>query len=483
MGSIRAACTRSRRHRGRLRRRRGVLLAATQTFYPVTGSEILLIAFEVVWWAGWQHHGTFLGGILLAVAQLLGARWLGRATRRSPATPSSSRSCSSAAGLLPRTAREDRPARPILAASSSRRLASIWATPALARSSSSSRITRHRPDVEPPGRLRRSGHVRPAALHGRGGYTLAILCERLGLGVWTSFGAAAITCAALSVPIGALTFRLKGGYFAVGSWVVAEVFRLLVGNWAYAATPRACSSARPAGSTPGSSIMWASAGDRRGRAGRGHPPLARRPGLLAVRDARRPPQPRRRRLAVKLLAFVAARGTGLASALISVQTPFIQPNAAFSIQWARRELHGGGRRPRHVEGPIIGAAIYVLVQQGARPERGHQPHRPGRDLRRRHAGRPQGIWGLLRDRLGWTLFPIERRRRVIEYGAGEQVSIAASREGGAVIEILWPGDESRAKLPFHAALGVEELRLIDPDTRVCTSTYFAHRLLRCVSRR
>jgi branched-chain amino acid transport system permease protein len=56
----------------------GVLLAATSTFYPATGSEMLLIAFEVVVVGGLGSlTGTFLGGILLAMAQLVGARMLG----------------------------------------------------------------------------------------------------------------------------------------------------------------------------------------------------------------------------------------------------------------------------------------------------------------------------------------------------------------------------------------------------------------------
>jgi branched-chain amino acid transport system permease protein len=55
-----------------------VLLAATSTFYPSTGSDVLLIAFEVVVVGGLGSvSGTFLGGVLLAVAQLLGARLFG----------------------------------------------------------------------------------------------------------------------------------------------------------------------------------------------------------------------------------------------------------------------------------------------------------------------------------------------------------------------------------------------------------------------
>jgi branched-chain amino acid transport system permease protein len=56
----------------------GVLFAATSTFYPSTGSETLLVAFEVVVVGGLGSlTGTFLGGILLAMAQLLGARLFG----------------------------------------------------------------------------------------------------------------------------------------------------------------------------------------------------------------------------------------------------------------------------------------------------------------------------------------------------------------------------------------------------------------------
>ncbi|HEX3758439.1 MAG TPA: branched-chain amino acid ABC transporter permease [Kofleriaceae bacterium] len=56
----------------------GVLLAATSTFYPSTGSEVLLVAFEVVVVGGLGSLvGTFLGGLLLASAQLLGAHFLG----------------------------------------------------------------------------------------------------------------------------------------------------------------------------------------------------------------------------------------------------------------------------------------------------------------------------------------------------------------------------------------------------------------------
>jgi len=56
----------------------GMLLATTFTFYPSRGSDMLLVAFEVVVVGGLGSlTGTFLGGMLLAIAQLLGTQFFG----------------------------------------------------------------------------------------------------------------------------------------------------------------------------------------------------------------------------------------------------------------------------------------------------------------------------------------------------------------------------------------------------------------------
>ena len=36
--------------------------------------------------------------------------------------------------------------------------------------------------------------------------------------------------AAFALPTAALVFRFHGGYFAVGTWAIAEVYRLLIAN-------------------------------------------------------------------------------------------------------------------------------------------------------------------------------------------------------------------------------------------------------------
>src|SRR2546428_4593045 len=35
---------------------------------------------------------------------------------------------------------------------------------------------------------------------------------------------------ALAVPVSFIAFRLQGGYFAIGTWVIAEVFRISIAN-------------------------------------------------------------------------------------------------------------------------------------------------------------------------------------------------------------------------------------------------------------
>jgi branched-chain amino acid transport system permease protein len=248
---------------------------------------------------------------------------------------------------------------------------------------------------------------------GLGAYALAVMVERLGLGVWTAFALAPIVCGLIAVPIGALTFRLRGGYFAVGSWVVAEVFRLLFGNWEYVGFASGM-FVRGARRVEPLAIYYVAIGLVVGAVALVVAMLRSRAGLalLAVRDGEEAAAGLGVHVwRVKLIAFVvAAAGTGLASALVTVQTPFIQPNAAFSIQWvaaASFMVVVGGLGT--VEGPIIGAAIYVLVQEQLGASGAVNLIVLGVTSVVVMLIAPQGIAGLVRDRLGWTLFPIARR--------------------------------------------------------------------------
>jgi len=248
---------------------------------------------------------------------------------------------------------------------------------------------------------------------GLGGYTLAVGCERLGLGVWPAFALAAVVAGVIAVPVGALTFRLRGGYFAVGSWLVAEVCRLLFGNWSFVGNASGM-FIRPARSVDPWLVYYVAIGLAIAMVALVIGTLRSRTGLalMAIRDAEDAAAGLGVHVwRVKLLAFVvAAAGTGLVAALITVQTPFIQPNAAFSIEWSAAAsfmVVVGGLGT--VEGPLLGAAIYVLLQQYLGANGAIHLIVLGATSVVVMLVAPRGIAGLIHDRLGWTLFPVVRR--------------------------------------------------------------------------
>lgn len=65
---------------------------------------------------------------------------------------------------------------------------------------------------------------------GIGAYGVLVVADDWGLDPFVAVWVAAGLAAVVSVPIGMLAFRLRGGYFAIGTWVIAEMVLLLVVN-------------------------------------------------------------------------------------------------------------------------------------------------------------------------------------------------------------------------------------------------------------
>ena len=61
---------------------------------------------------------------------------------------------------------------------------------------------------------------------GLGAYVLFALAILFGVSPLWSIPLAGVIAAGLSIPVALLVFRLRGHYFAIGTWIVAEVFRL-----------------------------------------------------------------------------------------------------------------------------------------------------------------------------------------------------------------------------------------------------------------
>ena len=61
---------------------------------------------------------------------------------------------------------------------------------------------------------------------GLGAYTLFALAIAFGISPLWAIPLAGAIAAGVAIPVALLVFRLRGHYFAIGTWIVAEVFRL-----------------------------------------------------------------------------------------------------------------------------------------------------------------------------------------------------------------------------------------------------------------
>jgi branched-chain amino acid transport system permease protein len=68
------------------------------------------------------------------------------------------------------------------------------------------------------------------AYFGIGGYVMLVLANYCGVSPFLAVPVAGVVAVVIAVPVSRIAFRLEGGYFAIGTWVIAEVFRLTVAN-------------------------------------------------------------------------------------------------------------------------------------------------------------------------------------------------------------------------------------------------------------
>jgi branched-chain amino acid transport system permease protein len=257
---------------------------------------------------------------------------------------------------------------------------------------------------------------------GLGAYALFALTIMLGLHPLAAIVLAGLIGAAVSVPVAALIFRLRGHYFAIGTWVVAEVFRLLASQ--VSALGGGSGISLPVGivTSIASSrqerefvVYWAAFALLvavlvaivlllRSRYG-----LA----LTAIRDNEIAARSNGIDVGrIKFAVYVAtASGTAMIGALIFLQKIRISPDTAFSVNdWTAfvifiTVIGGIGR----VEGPIIGTAVFFLLRQTLADLGSLYLMMLGAVAILVMLKAPKGIWGLIADRLGWQLFPLERR--------------------------------------------------------------------------
>ena len=68
---------------------------------------------------------------------------------------------------------------------------------------------------------------------GLGGYTMAVMTNYYGVNIWLSVFLGGVFSAAMALFMSLFIFRMKGVYFAIGTWVFAEATLIWFSNWEY----------------------------------------------------------------------------------------------------------------------------------------------------------------------------------------------------------------------------------------------------------
>ena len=259
---------------------------------------------------------------------------------------------------------------------------------------------------------------------GFGGYMLFALTIFGGLHPVAAIAIAGGLAALLSVPVATLIFRLKGAYFAIGTWVIAEVFRLSFAQ--VSALGGGSGSSLPVG------IVKSLASSRSGReslsywlalgaavlvVGSVFLFLRSRRGLAltAIRDS----EVAASGLGIdiwrtKLEVYVVTSAfTAVIGGLIFLQKLRISPDAAFSVNdWTAFVIFivviGGIGT---LEGPIIGTLIFFALRETLADLGTIYLIVLGLVAIVIMLKAPKGVWGLIRDRFDIELFPLSYRVR------------------------------------------------------------------------
>ncbi|MEM6988565.1 MAG: branched-chain amino acid ABC transporter permease [Pseudomonadota bacterium] len=263
------------------------------------------------------------------------------------------------------------------------------------------------------------------AFVGFGGYMLFGLTMFGGLHPVAAVAVAGVLAAALSVPVAVLIFRLRGAYFAIGTWVVAEVFRLSFAQ--VSALGGGSGSSLPVGivkslasSRSGREALsyWLALGAAVAVIGAVYLFLRSRRGLAltAIRDS----ETASAGLGIdiwraKLEVYVVTSAfTAVIGGVIFLQKLRISPNAAFSVNdWTAFVIFivviGGIGT---IEGPIIGTLLFFALRETLADFGTVYLIALGTVAIVIMLKAPKGVWGVIRDRFDLELFPLRHRVRL-----------------------------------------------------------------------
>jgi len=258
------------------------------------------------------------------------------------------------------------------------------------------------------------------AFFGIGGYVMLALGNFAGVNAFVAVPLGALAAAAVAVPVSFIAFRLAGGYFAIGTWVIADVFRLSVANFSAVGGGSGTSLTALRGiekATRETATFWMALACVIASIAFVYLFLRSKNGLalLAIRDNEVAAESqgidvRGMKLAVYV---VAAFGCGLAGALYFVGNLRISPDAAFSVNWTAFAIFmvviGGIGR---IEGPIVGVLIFWALNKLFSDYGTWYLLGLGGLAIVVTIFFKQGLWGWAQQRFGWSVFSTQRRLRL-----------------------------------------------------------------------
>jgi branched-chain amino acid transport system permease protein len=251
------------------------------------------------------------------------------------------------------------------------------------------------------------------AFVGLGAYFVLILALH-GLSPFAALPVAAIASGIAALPLWWLVSRLRSGYFAIATWVLAATIMLVIEKFSSIGGGTGLPLPGFSGMDPTlltAYTYWAGLAVTvltligiylllRGRLG-----LV----LTAVRDDEVAARSSGARVGLaRLLVFVVAgAGCGAAGGVLAISQLQVQPSAVFSVQWTAEMAFAviiGGLGT--IEGPIIGTVVYMVLQQTLASYNAWYLIILGLVAIIVALFARRGLWGLIDDRLNIRLFPV-----------------------------------------------------------------------------
>jgi ABC-type branched-subunit amino acid transport system permease subunit len=248
---------------------------------------------------------------------------------------------------------------------------------------------------------------------GLGAYFVLILALH-GFSPFAALPVAAIVCGVAALPLWWLVSRLRSGYFAIATWVLAATIVLIIEKFSSIGGGSGLPLPGFAGMNPTlltAYTYWAGLAVTVLALAGIYLLLRSRLGLVltAIRDDEVAARSSGARVGLaRMLVFVVAGvGCGAAGAVLAISQLQVSPTADFSVQWTAEMAFAtiiGGLGT--IEGPIIGTIIYMVLQQTLQSYNAWYLIILGLVAILVALFARRGLWGLVDERLNLRLFPV-----------------------------------------------------------------------------